>query len=211
MDDRGSTLYNMVKVWRHGPCILGMAGEVRILQAIQNKLVIQHVPQPGTPVQSWIINELMPAVEAVINEYEEPGVWDMLVGIGTELWCISSRWSVLRSWNGFDAIGSGREVALGSLYTSYQVNVAKEQRQEEGGPVIMELLPEACVVFALAAAVQYCSGVAPPFNYVSNIVMPERNTEDATIIPFKRPPTTPVASIVKDDDDDYDGNDDATG
>jgi ATP-dependent protease HslVU (ClpYQ) peptidase subunit len=213
-----NTLYNMVKVWRHGPCILGMAGEVRTIQAIQTRLIITHPPLPTVTLQAWVITELLPAVREIAEEVaDEDDEWQLLVGIGHELWSINHRWNVLRSWNCFDAIGSGQSYALGSLDATARVNIAANNMQEDG-EIVARISPEARIVFALEAAVEYCADVNRPFNYASNYdhllqSPPDKGDNEAqqdnVVVPFIRPNRGPQATIVKDDPPT--GGDDATG
>ena len=74
-----------------------------------------------------------------------------LVGIGSALFCIESNYQVAIPSVGFDAVGCGADLALGSLHTSAQLDLDPVDRLNR----------------ALSAAEQFSAGVRAPFLHVA--------------------------------------------
>ena len=81
------------------------------------------------------------------NEYESSN-GAFLVGYQSRLFCIHSDYSLVEVAQDFHCIGSGEEVALGSLYTSKRLVSNPVERIE----------------LALEAAATFCNGVGAPFH-----------------------------------------------
>ena len=79
------------------------------------------------------------------NEREEGGTF--LVGVRGELFTIMEDYQVGQSADGFDAVGSGTDLALGALYATREGPFRPRQR----------------VRMALAAAERFNAGVRGPF------------------------------------------------
>jgi ATP-dependent protease HslVU (ClpYQ) peptidase subunit len=87
--------------------------------------------------------------EVASNVEKHRGV--VLVGIEGRLFFLSGDCSVLEAQRGYDALGSGGLVAMGSLYTTEHMDYTPEER----------------IRFALGAAAEINTGVSAPFDVLS--------------------------------------------
>ncbi|MFI5953046.1 hypothetical protein [Cryptosporangium sp. NPDC051539] len=86
------------------------------------------------------------------NERETGGVF--LVGVAGRLFSIDSDYQVGESALGYDAVGSGDEIAMGALYATARSRMSPRKRLE----------------VALEAAERFNGNVRGPFNFVSTPV-----------------------------------------
>lgn len=98
------------------------------------------------------IDELRRALRAAgyaerLNERESGGTF--LVGVRGRLFRISSDYQVGEARDGYDAIGCGADLALGSMYST---------------GLILDCAPKVRILEALAAADHFSGGVCRPFN-----------------------------------------------
>lgn len=77
---------------------------------------------------------------------------DLLLGFDGHLFNVGTDLGVIESASGFDAIGSGFMVALGSLHTTGVIGAGS-------------ISPSTRLTFALEAAADMVGGVGPPFYY----------------------------------------------
>ena len=83
------------------------------------------------------------------NERESGGTF--LVGVRGRLFRIASDYQVGESMDGYDAVGCGADIALGSMYSS---------------GLVIDSAPRARVLEALSAAEHFSGGVRRPFKVV---------------------------------------------
>jgi hypothetical protein len=103
---------------------IGAVGEVGIANALQFFLTVPAINSDESHIvypDKYIVKELIPAIRTA---YTEAGIEDgnagndMLIAFMGQLYSVGERLDVIIPKLGFDAIGSGREIALGSMYTT---------------------------------------------------------------------------------------------
>lgn len=104
------------------------------------------------------------------NEQEKGG--DFLVAIHGVLFVIHSDFQVGVPLDGYDAVGSGSDIAHGALYATK----------------ILGLDPRRRIEIALSAAAEHNAGVRPPFKIVTNAPVPPKK-------PGRRKPEVWVSEI----------------
>lgn len=139
------------KVFRTGDFVIGTCGSVRAHELIR----YAFTPPPLIATDNLnrylavdFVNELRSVLKdggwaKKENEVEEGTT--LLVGVHGKLYNISSAYSTCRSTRGYDAIGCGRDFALGVMHT------------------LPLLTPEERIRRALEAAAEHSAGVAGPF------------------------------------------------
>lgn len=113
-------------------------------------------------VEEWLVTRFVEAVRKTFkdggylkkeNEREEGG--QFLIGYQGQLWQMHDDFQIARSAAGYDAVGSGHEVALGAIHAI----------SREGLPV--GYAPEGKVRAALDAAVAFSAHVRGPYHLIS--------------------------------------------
>jgi hypothetical protein len=138
------------KVFRVGPYIMGFTTSFRMGQLLRYRL---EVGQPtGWDVDRFMATTFVDAVRACLSDggflRSDSGVeqgGSFLVGIQGRLYAVHSDFQIAKSLTGYDAVGCGEELALGSLHGT------------------SELDPKSRVLKALAAAEAHSAGVSGPF------------------------------------------------
>lgn len=146
------------KVFRVGPYVMGFTTSFRMGQLLRYSF---RPPEPD----AWDVDAFM--ATAFVNEVrqclkdggyarakdggEHGGTF--LVGYKGLLYAIEDDYQIARSQDGYMAVGSGRDYALGSLHST-------------GGP------PHVRVQRALEAAAHHCAAVAAPFTILGTVGPP---------------------------------------
>lgn len=150
------------KVFRLGEMIIGYTWSFRMGQILQ---YAEDLPKEikSQSNHEFLVTEFVPYIRRLMKEAgwltvkdskEEGG--QFLVGIRGELYEVDSNFAVLRTKDGFNAIGSGSQYALGVMYVlKYKVNQYSD---------IIEP-PRYMVELALDAAAKYSHGVEGPFRF----------------------------------------------
>lgn len=145
---------NDKKVFRSGDFVMGFTTSFRMGQLLAYNF---HPPKPrqGIDPMEYMVTDFIDATRArmkeggfrrVKEEQEEGGTF--LVGYAGRLFQINGDFQVGESTHGFDAVGCGELIALGSLYSSSGVgSLAAFDR----------------VIGALKAAEAFSAGVRGPF------------------------------------------------
>lgn len=140
------------KLFRNGPYLFGFCGSFRMGQLLHYALTPPKPPLSG--LERHMSTRFVDSVRECLfvggyaqrkNEVEQGGTF--LVAAAGELFCIQDDFQVARQRMGFDAIGSGEEVALGSLHTTNGYDFPPRQR----------------VLMALQAATDLTTFVTGPF------------------------------------------------
>jgi len=143
------TLRADAKVFRVGPYVMGFTSSFRMGQLLRYAF---NPPRPTGDLDKFMATVFVDAVRATLkdggwltktSEQEEGGTF--LVGARGTLYAVHSDFQIARTIAGYDAVGCGAELALGSLHST-------SGRQ-----------PRARVLAALSAAEAHSSGVAGPF------------------------------------------------
>ena len=115
---------DMVKIVERGKYLIGVAGRVVALQAIQNSwnppaLTASH---KGS-IYKFIITKVVPSLKAFIDdskifsdkEKEDGDLFSILIAIKGEVFEIDQDYAIARRSDGIYAIGSGSDYALGAM------------------------------------------------------------------------------------------------
>lgn len=142
------------KVFTNGKMLIGACGSFRMLQLLHYSLT---PPDYHTDVDlyKYMVTDFIGAVRSCLraggwakreNEVESGGTF--LVAFNRRLFQVQDEYSVVESAEGYDAIGSGADLALGALYASAGYGQTPEER----------------IRLALEAAEKFNAGVRRPFH-----------------------------------------------
>lgn len=125
-EDGRLTLRSDPKVFVVGPLLIGGTTSFRMLQLLRFHLVVpEYTPSHDDDPYRFLVTKVVDAVRDCLktggfaarrDEQEEGG--SFLVGFAGHLYCIQDDYQVREAAEGYDAIGSGDELALGSLHTT---------------------------------------------------------------------------------------------
>jgi hypothetical protein len=153
------------KVFRNGDFLIGGTSSFRMLQLLHHAFT-PPVYDPAIDIEKFMATTFIDAIRQCFkdggyakktNEEESSG-GQFLVGFRGHLFDVQSDYQVQEALDGYDAVGAGLEVAIGSLYTScptQEVIIAPRRR----------------VAMALEAAQHHNAGVRGPF-YVEVLEVP---------------------------------------
>jgi hypothetical protein len=138
------------KVFRNGPFVMGFTSSFRMGQLLRHSFSPPR-RHPDDPLEKYMVG---PFIDAVRDCFKDGGFAEedrkaevggtFLVGVSGRLFRIESDYQVGEAVSGFDAVGSGHDLARGSLFTS-------------------DGKPKARILTALEAAAAMNAGVRGPF------------------------------------------------
>lgn len=144
------------KVFRNGPYVFGFTTSFRMGQLIRYGLVPPKPPAAGKNLDRFMATVFVDAVRDCLKkggwakkdaDREEGG--DFLAGVNGRLFTVYSDYQVAEAADGYAAVGSGRELAVGALFATPGQKPRKR------------------VALALTCAERHCAGVRGPFVTVS--------------------------------------------
>lgn len=144
------------KVWEQGGCVFGLTGGCREAQIIQHRLPVPE-RKDGVDVLRWLAVDFVDALRQARKDsgHDEklttgPEVGcHFMMGVKGRLFVLFNDYSFVEQPHGY-AIGSGGDLAIGSLHTSR----------------LLMKQPTKRIAAALQAAA-YNNTCAPPFTYVN--------------------------------------------
>lgn len=112
--------------------------------------------EKATIDHKYMVTKFVPQIidlfrNGVLSESDTDRGGNFIVGAGGHLFEIQCDYSVLEPVNGVCVVGSGADVAMGSLLTSEKMDIPPKERIE----------------LALSAAERYCCGVQRPFKIIN--------------------------------------------
>jgi hypothetical protein len=126
---------DMVKIFERNKYLIGVAGRVVALQAIQNSWnpPALSANYKGS-IYNFIITKIVPSLKMFIDESkmfsdkekEDGDLFSILIVIKGEVFEIDEDYSVARRSDGIYAIGSGADFALGALMSGASMQEAIE-------------------------------------------------------------------------------------
>jgi len=144
------------KIFRVGKMLIGGTGTLRQLQLAQYALALPEHPS-DMACMTYLVTRFVDAMRdclkngghATKDKDQESTPGALLIAYYGRLFNLASDYAVQETADSYYAVGSGQEVALGSLHTSARMG---------------ELLsPEKRVTWALEAAATFSNGVGGPF------------------------------------------------
>lgn len=139
--------------------IIGLSGTFN-LQALEYEKLFDELELLKDKIdREYLITKFVPKLREVVNKYNANMNKDnlnqmegaLLFGYKSQLFQIQCNYSLLEPANGFDVIGCGYQVALGSLYTTKDADMSIEDK----------------IIKALEASEALNEGVQRPF-YIVN-------------------------------------------
>lgn len=140
------------KVFIRGPFIIGFCGSFRMGQLLQHTMALP-VPNPERTDVGFMVNEFVDSVRACLSEENKHLVGDnklspyFLVGYNGKLFNIQGDYQVGQPEAGFDAVGSGADIAIGAMFASTAIDDPIKRIKQ-----------------ALAASAESNAAVRPPFH-----------------------------------------------
>lgn len=98
--------------------VFGCAGTFRLPNLLQ---YIPNIFPPETELVtedidlSYLINEFTPIVRALIDDFDDDDIWELLIAVGDRMYRMQMDLSILEPAGDCDAIGCGGSVALGAF------------------------------------------------------------------------------------------------
>jgi hypothetical protein len=148
------------KVFQNGDFLIGGTSSFRMLQLLHHAFV-PPVYDPEVDIEKFMATTFIDAIRQCFKDggyakktsEEESSGGQFLVGFRGRLFDIQSDYQVQESMDGYDAVGVGLEVALGSLHATSYPDLYDDADQGARGRVMM----------ALEAAEHHSAGVRGPF------------------------------------------------
>lgn len=156
----GAIVCEKFKAFRKGEFVFGLSGSPRMKQLLDYSLELPPLPEGDLDLFKYVAHDIVESVRKCLRDggylqkekdRESAEGSYFLVGGRGRLFRIGSDLEVTENIWGYDAIGSGGDFALGSLYRSLTIG-------EE---------TESAIVSALMAAEQFNIGVRGPFHIIS--------------------------------------------
>lgn len=140
------------KVFALGEIVAGVAGSVRINQLLRHKL---SVPTISSDVERYMVVDFIDAFKALLKEdgRKDDELMDdslLLVGVRGHLFVVDTTFQISEMACGYESIGSGAQIARGSLHATASLGLTPEERLH----------------MALESAQQHSAFVRPPFTFV---------------------------------------------
>lgn len=144
------------KVFINGKVAFGICGSPKVI----NPLMLAKLPKRkfGQNIREFVSKELIPSIQNALREggcvieskeHGEHFEGAMLLGYEGNLYRLESNFQIITDAHGFDSVGSGADIAIGSLHATKKLN------------------PRQRILKALQASAIGNSGVRPPFNIIS--------------------------------------------
>lgn len=129
-------LTNDGKVFIKNGVIFGFTGKLRGAQLIEHELDFPDHTQVNLDKKTFIIKEIIPKLRECFKaagyseevNKQEGHDDEYLLGIDGRLFVIQSNYQVVEDKESYRTIGSGSNVALGSLYTTKTMELTTEER-----------------------------------------------------------------------------------
>lgn len=146
------------KVFTNGAYLIGFTASWRIGQLLHYSLEVP--PIIGADLDRFMATVFVNAVRQTLKAGGVDEGPEFLVGVAGQLYCVHPTYQVERTLAGYNAVGCGADIALGSLHTTDLPNTQPAER----------------IRLALAAAAAWSSGVVEPFKAI-NQVWPRSQTD----------------------------------
>lgn len=145
------------KVFKNGETGIGYTSSFRMGQILEHHLTMP-TPYESEDGMPYMVKRFVPSVKHALKEHGFQTTRDgqdaggtFLVGYRGELYEVEDDYQVARVRQTYHACGCGRDLALGSLFTTEQ----------------FDLRPRDRINMALSAAAEFSAGVRGPFHVIS--------------------------------------------
>lgn len=170
-DDIVSVRYATPKVFRRGKLLFGVIDSFRMRDILHHDLEITRRP-PGMSDDKYLVQHVVEDIRAAFeaagfdpmtDNEDDVGSGAVLIGYHGRLWCMDWDYHLGETVDGYIAIGSGADYALGSLHTSSKLWSRTEYPVRQEHP----LDPKPRVLAALQASAHCSQTVRAPFKVLS--------------------------------------------
>lgn len=103
------------KVFVRNKVIFGYTTSYRFGQLIQHVMPEPCPPEEAAAVYAWLVSEFVPALRRTLKDNDCVG-GQCLIGVNGQLWWLQDDFAVVRPADGYFAIGSGADFAIGALH-----------------------------------------------------------------------------------------------
>jgi ATP-dependent protease HslVU (ClpYQ) peptidase subunit len=141
------------KVFINGEFIFGYTTSFRMGQLLEHSFTPPE-PDENQNCTKFMVKKFIPAVKDCLKDgkfqktKEEQDVGgNFLVGYRGQLYSIESDYQVMKVKQNYNACGCGKDISLGSLFSTETLDLSPERR----------------ITIALDAAVEFCAGVRGPY------------------------------------------------
>lgn len=107
------------KVFCSSGLVFGVAGNLRVLDVVRTT---QWPEYDGSDAHSWVVTHIVPVLKTaaaendLLNEAKQIEGSAVVVVVDYEVFTIPGNFAVVSTLQGYEAIGSGEDFALGALY-----------------------------------------------------------------------------------------------
>jgi ATP-dependent protease HslVU (ClpYQ) peptidase subunit len=115
---------SMHKVIKNGDLVLGVAGELRVYNAIKFTEFEKVGPDPERWASTYLADKLFEISKKIPHDKDDSFNYSTLVVAGGQVFIVDKFCSVMRAQDGFHSIGSGSEWAMGALAAGASVKKA---------------------------------------------------------------------------------------
>jgi len=138
------------KIFKKGPFLIGFSGSFRYADIIQYNVEFPKKSKKMSE-EEYLFTVIVEQIRETLSDKgmnldEDKFTDNALIAYKGKLYELQCDLSLVRNVHGFNAIGNGKEVALGSFYST------------------IHLPPEERVEMALRAAAEFSQGVSEPFD-----------------------------------------------
>lgn len=147
------------KVFQTGPYLIGFCGSPRAIQLLRYNTKLPAPPKDPAQLLGFMASKFINHVRSLFNAsglvlkgdgvMEQLGDMQLMVVVRGHIYVIWPDMQVEETVENYNALGSGEDLALGSLYST------------EGED------PESRIRMAIAAAAHHCESVGGPVNLIS--------------------------------------------
>lgn len=128
-DDGHIYVGKRAKVFRNGEMVIGNSGSIRIPQLLE----YSDLPAVTEPVERYMAKEFIPTLKKLLKDDEQKADNPMddsvfLVGVRGHLFIIYSDFQASESDLDYHAVGSAKDIALGSLHTTQRSDLHPAKR-----------------------------------------------------------------------------------
>lgn len=142
------------KIFKKDGILFGANGDVHMAQLLRYKFSIPTYTQ-GRDKMDYLVASFVADLQTFLEKEHYPSDdlgGGILMIFGDEIFTISANFAVNNTADPYDAIGKTELVAIGSLYTTQQLNLSPKER----------------ILLSMRATERHTCAVAPPYWYISS-------------------------------------------
>lgn len=158
-DGQRAAVGRVEKVFQAGPYLIGFCGNPRAIQLLRYNTILPDPPRDESLLMGFMASKFISHVRTLFNTaglvlkgdgvMEQLGDMQVMVVVRGHIYVIWADMQVEETAEDYNAMGSGEDIALGSLYST---------DGEEA---------ESRIRMAIAAAGHHCESVGGPVNFLS--------------------------------------------